>query len=291
MTNTTRPLNRRSPATYTGWILGAALALFAGALALGVNVPELDQRAWPHFAALGILVATGAEGLHSVRKDRRRKRYEASFPDFLRSLATNHASGLTMAASLRETAKGDYGALQPELRRMTGQLSFNAPLTDVLEEFSNRVQSPLITRSMTLIRDAIRSGARTVEALQAAASDAARIKELDETRQAQLSQYVAIVYVAFAVFLMVIVILAKYFVGTVFSGEDVAPEENSVASVFTNPQLQGAFETLFIWAGTVSGAGSGFVIGALLRGRPLVGLHHSFVLCAVGYLVTVAATL
>lgn len=274
---------------FVAWAVGGTLAVAALTLLLPIALPW-PQTWWPHLAAGAILVVTASEGWYARRRDLRLRAFEHRFPDLLRHLATNHSSGLTLAASIATSAEGDYGALNPELRRMRTQLSFHAPLSEVLTDFAERVGSPLVRRSVGLIQDAMRSGARTTEALHAAARDAARLVDLEAARNARLSQYVAIVYVAAFVFLLVVFVLARYFVGTVFAGQ---PPSNGrgVETVFADPAVGATFNSLFIWAGTISGAGSGFVIGALLRGRPTAGLHHSFLLTLVAYVVISLATM
>lgn len=288
MTKTTiGETDARMPAIYVGWAAAGLFGLFALALALGLEVAGLSWFAWPHIATAAVLLFTGSEGYHAVRKDRRRRLIEERFPDLLRSLATNHASGLTVAASIKTAAEGDFGALNPEIRRMAAQISFHTPVDVALQGFADRVNSPLVSRSVGLLQDAMRSGSRTTEALHAAAGDAGRIKDLEEQRSAGLSQYVAIVYVAFLVFMLVVVVMAYYFVGTVFSADTSPDTRVDVSSVFADPTIEQSFHALFIWAGTITGAGGGLVIGALVRGRPMTALHHSFALTAIGY-VTMA---
>ncbi|MBI2077000.1 MAG: type II secretion system F family protein, partial [Euryarchaeota archaeon] len=146
-------------------LLGLALVLY-----LGKNVGGLGSGAWIDVFALGLLLGLGPYGFYVHRRGQRIRNLEARFPEFLRDLAASHKSGLTLNASVAISARGEYGELTPEIRKMADQLSWNLSFEEALRLLAERVQTPLVQRTASLIIQAGKSGGNTTDVLLAAAS-------------------------------------------------------------------------------------------------------------------------
>ena len=60
---------------------------------------------------------------------------------FLRDVAASHRGGLTLTASVQIAAKGEYGELTPEIRKMADQLSWNVPFNEAQHISPERLYS------------------------------------------------------------------------------------------------------------------------------------------------------
>ncbi|MCA1818621.1 MAG: type II secretion system F family protein, partial [Halobacteriales archaeon] len=189
------------------WILGTSLAI---ALLVSIPLPLLIQgydvgfvpaSAWIDVMCLSLLVAIGPYGFYQAREHRRIRTLEERFPDFLRDIASSHKGGLTLTQAAVIASRGEYGPLTPEVKKMSDQLNWNVSFNEALQRFSDRVQTPLVQRAVSLILQANKSGGATTEVLLAAARDAREIKTLEQERKVSMSLYTVVIYVTFFVFL------------------------------------------------------------------------------------------
>ncbi len=259
-----------------------AFILFSGNSLLG-----MPPNAWIHFFCLGLLVALGPYGFYAAREQKRIRQLEERFPDFLRDIASSHKGGLTLASAIAVAARGDYGPLTPEVRRMADQVTWNVGFQEVLQRFAERVRTPLVQRAVTLILQADRSGGSTTEVLIAAARDAREIKTLETERRLSMSLYTVVIYVTFLVFLGVASIMYAQFVPQLVAASQAAANQTQLASFGA---LKGQtlslqdYQLFYLLAAVLQGLGDGIVAGQMGSGKAILGLRHAFVMVALSYI-------
>ena len=280
---------RRTILTVSG--IAAALLLALAGLSFNGTLPK---GGWLHFLCLGLLAGLGPYGFYSAREHNRIRRLEERFPDFLRDIASSHKGGLTLHQAASIAARGEYGDLTPEVRKMADQLSWNVSFAEALRRFADRVQTPLVQRAVSLILQADRSGGSTTDVLLTAAKDAREIKNLENERRVTMGLYTIVVYITFFVFLGVAAILYSQFAPQIVASsqavEDLAAQGGSgvgtgIEGVSGNALDLEQYQLFYFMAAVVQGIGDGIVAGLLGTGRAVLGLRHSFLMVAVSYLV------
>lgn len=270
-------------------VVGTSVAIMVAligvsiALVTGTNVWFLGQEDWIHPFSAGLLFGLGPYGFLLAARQRKVLAMEDRFPDLLRDLAASHRGGLTLPASISIAARGDYGALTPEVQRMASQLSWNVGFQEALTEFQTRVNTPLVVRAVNLILQADRSGASTVRVLLAASRDVREIKKLENERRVQMSLYTIIVYIAFFVLLGVIAAMYSQFIPEVLKASEQT-EGQDVPFLQNTPTLV-EFQLFYFLTAMVQAVGDGFVAGALGSGSPILGLRHSFIMTAITWIL------
>lgn len=263
---------------------GAALLAWAGMMR-SVPWAGSDPMAPPILAALAVLAATGPYAYFSYARGRQVLAMEARFPDLLRDLNESYAAGMTMAQAIRVASRGDYGKLNGEIRRMANQVSWGASFTDAMQHFADRVGTPLVGRAVALIIKATRAGGNVKDVLAAAARDAREIKAIEADRRLNMTLYVIVIYVAFAVFLGVTAALQGLLIPSVLHATlGVAGAPVSGLSFGQNLGLVD-FQFIYFGVGIVQALGSGLVAGVMGEGNLEAGLRHSAILVAVTILV------
>lgn len=232
---------------------------------------------------LAFLVGVGPVGFYRAVRLRRVRAMDDKFPEFLRDLAEGQRAGMTLPKALLTASKGVYGALTPEIRKMSAQVEWGVNFTEALRRFSTRVKTPLISRTVALVVEASRAGGNTVDILAAAATDAQEIKMILEERRRQMGIYSIIIYVAFLVFLSVIFILANQFLPSFQEAVSGAAGQQVAGFRF------GAFETetyvnIFFHAALIQGVGGGLVAGVMTDGHPLGGLKHAVIMTLISWI-------
>ena len=282
---------RRRRGILMGSGLAATLMLCVAAVSFAGILPK---ALWLHMMCLGLLMALGPYGFYTAREHNRIRRLEERFPDFLRDIASSHKGGLTLHQAAAIAARGEYGDLTPEVRKMADQLSWNVSFSEALERFAERVQTPLVQRAVSLILQADRSGGSTTDVLLAAAADAREIKNLENERRTTMGLYTVVVYITFLVFLGVAAILYAQFAPQIVASskavESLSTAGSAVQGIGSSSgggqHLELAqYQLFYFMAAVVQGLGDGMVAGMLGNGKAVLGLRHSFIMVLVSYLV------
>lgn len=267
----------------------AALFVVTFLLWSGTPVLGLPTDLWLETLSVAFMVQLGPYGFYVAHRRRRIRRMEDRFPDFLRDVASSRRAGLTLDKAVRIAAKGDYGDLTPEIKKMADQLDLNISFQEALRRFGQRVQTPLVERSVSLILQASRSGGNVTEVLMTAAQDGREIKELEDKRRTSMSLYTAIVYITFFVFLAVAAILYATFVPEIVAAQERVIEAGatSFAGLSFGNLAVSDFRTFYYLAALVQGLGNGMIAGLVESGEPESGLRHAFVMVAITFVTFV----
>lgn len=231
--------------------------------------------------ASALLLACAPMAYFDYVRARQERAVEERFPDFLRDLNESHASGMTMAQAIRVAARGDYGKLNPEIRRMAHQISWGTSFGDALNMFSERLGTPLVVRAVALINKATQAGGNVKDVLSAAARDAREIEALESDRRGGMALYVIVIYVAFAVFLGVVGALQGMLVPSLLSSTSGVPGGEIGGLAVGGRLVYDDFRFIYFGIGLVQALGSGIVAGVMSEGSIETGLKHSSILVAL----------
>lgn len=235
------------------------------------------------FAVLGlvtILLPYGvARRVHLARVDA----LERSLPEFLEDVAESGRHGLTLADAIAASARGQYGALTPEVRRLASEVAWGIPVDEALAGFAERVPTPLVRQAMTIVLRSQATGGRYPEVLERVARDARAAQLVRDQRRDVMRTYLLVVGLAYAVFLLTVYVLASVFL------PDLVTASSGTASVAIGtlvgvPVVASLFLALFA-AVVAHGVGDGIVAGLLYRGRLADGMAISAALLLVGWVV------
>jgi flagellar protein FlaJ len=203
-----------------------------------------------------------------------RRGIDEHLPDLFRSIVQAQETGMTLPQALEEAAKRDYGPLTAELRKMTAQISWGTSFEEALLALGKRVNTVLVQRTVPMIIEASRSGGHVEKVFDPMGKFIQTTLLLERERRTQTRPYIAIVYVAFFVFLFTIVLLFKSF----------------FASVEQLPMLGAALMTpedlrrMFFHMTTIQAFFGGLVAGKMGEGTITAGLKHCLIMMLCGYL-------
>jgi len=236
------------------------------------------------FAVFAILSAIGPFGFYEYAQFRKMNLMEERFPEFLRDLSESRKAGMTMARAVENSAKGDYGLLTPEVKKMAVQISWGVSFVESLRRFGERIQTPLVQRTTSLVIKASEAGGKISDVIDAAAKNVREIKILQADRKMEMQMYLLIIYVAFFVFLAVIIILSATFLPE-FAKATAASGAKSVGSIsFGNINLE-EYKFIYLSTALVQAIGNGAVAGMLGEGRISAGLRHGTIMVLVTYIL------
>jgi len=254
-----------------GWIFSGALGLIICVTAIlrFRDSPLLDE-----YFILAVVVTVFPPAVLDYIDHRWKRLIDKHLPDLFRSIVQAQKTGMTLPQALEEASKRDYGPLTKELKRMVAQMSWGVPFDEALQSFGKRVDTALVGRTIPLILEAQRSGGHVEKVFDPLEKFVQATLAFDAERKTQTRPYLAIIYVAFFVFLFTIIMLFKSFFVDMSDFSTTQFElmsPNEARSVFFH---MSAIQAFF----------GGLVAGKMGEGTVGGGLKHSVILLICGYL-------
>lgn len=227
----------------------------------------------------------GPSLLYKYREYKRKKEIERRFTDFLRDVVQNTRAGMSLPQSIKSTTKNDYGPLTPYVKTMGYQIDWGLPFEEILEKFANNVESQVLRRTVSTIRETHRSGGNISDVLEAVSESILQIEKIRKERKSQIYGQILTGYTIFFVFLGIIVGLQLFLIPsfTRTTGLGGVMEKAKVED------LQSLYRTMFEHLIVIQGVFSGLAIGKMAEGSIVGGLKHSVALTAIGYSVFILA--
>ncbi len=140
------------------------------------------------------------------------------------------ASG-SMPKALKRAAAGDYGAMSDEVRRVLSEIEDEGfDLATSLRAMAVRVKNAYITRSVSVINEALTSSPDAESVLKMIAAEGRLSRSLESERKAGISSAVLVMYLTAVVFLIVVSLCISSFVPVshqlraLTAGEAITPE-------------------------------------------------------------------
>jgi flagellar protein FlaJ len=205
---------------------------------------------------------------------------ESLIPDFLERMAGINQVGLTIAQAIAIMVNTNLGLLSYEIRRIKRDMDWGANFTEALMRFEERVRTPSIARTVTLITKASEMSGSIGEVLSIASSDSKMTEVLRRERSAEMFIYTAIIYLSFFVFMAVVAVLTTQFLPVLanvslgklasagsFSGIGKIPIQTFGRLLYHTCLMQAIF--------------SGMIAGQMGEGSVAAGVKHSCVLLLI----------
>lgn len=232
-------------------------------------------------------------GFWIEREIQRRKSIEERLPEFLRDIAESGRFGMTLAAAIQSAAKGRYGTLTDEIRKMADQIAWGVSAVEALRLFQERNPTPLINRVVGIVIKAASAGGNVSDVLTLVSQDLRENTFAQEERKNEMLTYLVVIYIAFLVFLATVVILNAIFIPQIESfvaaqsaaqaaNSNTAADAAAGSSAITAADVE-EIKFIYLAAAIVHGLGDGFVVGMLTKGRLSAGMMHSVVLVLSAY--------
>ncbi|GAB3694005.1 type II secretion system F family protein [Halorubrum pallidum] len=268
----------------------AVVALLAAVFPVtgGTPVEVVDQFDTPLVVATAAVL--GAYALVYEVGKRRVRRREAAVPDLLDRLASVNEAGTSVVGGIRRVADSNLEALTADLQRTRRDIDWGADVATALWRLERRVRSPMVSRAITLVTNAMYASGDIGPVLRIAADEARATWSLRRERRQVMLTYLVVIYVSFFVFLGIIAALSVSFIPAVEAaavpsgGADAGGGLPGGPSGITDGlgDIDGfAYEQLFFHAAAVQAVCSGLVAGQLGEGSVRDGVKHVVVLLAL----------
>jgi flagellar protein FlaJ len=259
----------------------------------------VEIRAVDDVIVQSVLVVAASFAVVRELHTRRLDRIEAAVPDLLDRLASTNEAGMTFTDALKQTDRGDLGALDAEVSKLLADVEWGARTENALYRFSARLRSSTVSRIVTLTTNAMNASGNIGPVIRIAADEARQDRRLKRTREQEMFLYVLIIYISFVVFLGIGLALQQILIpaiptggelggiGGVDSGAAPAPGlgGGSLPIDPISPDEQSKYTLLLYHAAMVQAVCSGLVAGKMGSGTIKDGAKHVAIMLGIAYAV------
>src|SRR3989304_8457823 len=184
------------------WIgFGIGIALIV------ISLFFMNERFFFFLIGVGILSAASPFVLAIIRETNVNAEKEDMFLEFSRNLVESVKAGTPISKSIVNVRDKPYGVLSENIRKLANQISLGVPLSSALQTFSRDVKNKAISRALTLIGQAERSGGEIGGILESVTEAVSTSDKLKKERKAAISSLVVQGYIIFIVFIIIILVL------------------------------------------------------------------------------------
>ena len=247
----------------------AALIFFIIAAYYYLFSPTLD-----YMIIIALTIGIAPPSIVSIIHNRWKLGIEKATPEFLRDLATASKTGIPLQVALEHASNRMYGPLTIELKMLVAHMSWGMNFNEALDEFSKRIDLPLISKATVLINEAGKHGGDLSNIFDSVAKYLENINEWTTKRRQQTLPYVAIFYFSVFMFLFIIIVISNMM---------FAPLSHSSTGVsFIKPILSSSeSRRLFLHASLIESIFGGLIAGKINEESFAAGLKHVTLLCVV----------
>jgi archaeal flagellar protein FlaJ len=159
----------------------------------------------------GVLTMIVPLTMLQVKESQRKDSIDRNLPLFLLALSSAVQSGANLIRAIETTAERNMGALTPELKNLRANLSWGMPVEDSFENFAVRTGTKTSRRVTVLLEMALKIGGDIRTNLEMIQKHVTELQNLEKERKSSLAPYTYTIYISFAVFLGIAVILSSQF--------------------------------------------------------------------------------
>jgi len=242
---------------------------------------------------IGILMGMAPFVFSIINETRIASEKEEMFLEFSRNLVESVKTGTPINKSIINVKDKPYGVLSENIKKLANQISLGIPLEKALQTFSRDVKNRAISRALTLIGQAERSGGEIGGILGSVTEAISTVEKLKKERKAAISTLVVQGYIIFLVFIVIILVLQFQILPLLV---DIAPDLGGTAGIGIGsiggngaPITQEEISSSFLYLLLAQGFFSGLAIGKLSEGNIKAGVRHSFILMLFAFLIATGA--
>ena len=230
----------------------------------------------------GVLAMIVPLTMLQVKESQRKDSIDRNLPLFLLALSSAVQSGANLIRAIETTAERNMGALTPELKNLRANLSWGMPVEDSFENFANRTGTKTARRVTVLLEMALKIGGDIRTNLEMIQKHVTELQNLEKERKSSLAPYTYTIYISFAVFLGIAVILSSQFFSQFEAVQQLlskAPEAKGGAMFSSIKDVNfSALNQIFFNMSIIEAVFGGLVAGKIGSGTYVAGIKHIIVM-------------
>ena len=230
----------------------------------------------------GALFAIVPITLLHLKETQRKDNIDKNLPLFLLALSSAVQSGANLIRAIETTADRNMGPLTPELKNLRANISWGMPIEDAFENFAERTGTKMSRRVSTLLEMSLKIGGDIRANLEMIQQHVTDLQNLEKDRKASLAPYTYTIYISFAVFLGISVILSSQFFSEFLVIQKMLIDspgitEGGMFSSIINMDIEALNSILFNMS-LIEAVFGGLAAGKIGSGNYVSGIKHIIVM-------------
>lgn len=230
----------------------------------------------------GALFAIVPITLLHLKESQRKDNIDKNLPLFLLALSSAVQSGANLIRAIETTAERNMGPLTPELKNLRANISWGMPIEDAFENFAQRTGTKMSRRVSTLLEMSLKIGGDIRANLEMIQQHVTDLQNLEKDRKASLAPYTYTIYISFAVFLGISVILSSQFFSEFLVIQKMLIDspgitEGGMFSSIINMDIEALNSILFNMS-LIEAVFGGLAAGKIGSGNYVSGMKHIIVM-------------
>lgn len=233
----------------------------------------------------GVLAGVIPLTLLHLKEVQRRESIDRHLPLFLLSLVSSIQSGSNLIQAIQVTPERNMGALGPLLNNLKANISWGMPINEAFVNFAKKAGTRMAKRVITLLEIAYKNGGNISENLDTIQKHVSEIRNLEKERKSALQPYTYTIYIAYAVFIAITVILSTQFFTQIESVKHLLQQNNISTSANIFAALSGVkideLDSILFNMAIIESIFGGLAAGKVGSGSYVSGIKHVIVMVVI----------
>ncbi len=186
----------------------------------------------PVAIAIALFVTTAPAALVHHRLSAKKDSTEQGISSFLRDLTEVKKTGLSPEKCIENLANRDYGRFSEEVRKISSEISWGAPVRKVIMDFVKRTRSWMSQIVMFLLVETIDVGGATIAMIESLARFNSLTREVEKEKKMAVRPYIMMPYFA-AIMLVATTVMIITFTGQTLSLAETGAADNLSEMIVT----------------------------------------------------------
>ena len=232
----------------------------------------------------GIIAAVIPITLLQLKEMQRKEGIDRHLPLFLLSLVSSIQSGSNLIQAIQFTPERNMGNLGPVLRNFKANISWGMPINEAFENFAKKAGTRMAKRVVVLLEIAYKNGGNVSDNLETIQKYVTELRNLEKERKSALQPYTYTIYISYAVFIAIAVILSSQFFTQIESVKQLLSTThmtgNNVFSALSGVEIAQIDSLLFNMA-VIESIFGGLAAGKIGSGSYIAGIKHVIVMIII----------
>jgi flagellar protein FlaJ len=233
----------------------------------------------------GILAGVIPLTLLQLKEVQRKESIDRHLPLFLLSLVSSIQSGSNLIQAIQIVPERNMGQLGPLLKNLKANISWGMSIDDGFANFAKKAGTRMAKRVIVLLEIAYKNGGNISENLETIQKHVTELRNLEKERKSALQPYTYTIYIAYAVFIAITVILSSQFFTQIESVKQLIeqadlPENGNVFAALSGVKIAELDSIMFNMA-IIESVFGGLAAGKIGTGSYVSGIKHVVVMIAI----------
>lgn len=233
----------------------------------------------------GVLAGVIPLTLLQLKEVQRKEGIDRHLPLFLLSLVSSIQSGSNLIQAIQLVPERNMGQLGPLLKNLKANISWGMSIEDGFENFAKKAGTRMAKRVTVLLEIAYKNGGNISENLETIQKHVTELRNLEKERKSALQPYTYTIYIAYAVFIAITVILSSQFFTQIESvkvllEQSDLPDSGNVFSALAGVRLDELDSIMFNMA-IIESVFGGLAAGKIGTGSYVSGIKHVVVMIVI----------